>query len=101
MAAIVKSIAAENDLAALFDYIAQDAGVDRAEMVLRRIEQTLQVLASWPLVGRVRRDLDGTPRVFSVWPWLVVYEPIVDGILVWRILDGRRDVPAIIGDPEE
>jgi toxin ParE1/3/4 len=96
---IVKSLAAEYDLVALFDYIAEDTGVDRAEMVLRRIDQTLQNLASWPLIGRIRHDLDGAPRIFAVWPWIIIYEPKSDGdgIVVWRILDGRRDVPTIIG----
>jgi toxin ParE1/3/4 len=95
---IIKSLAADNDLAALFDYIAQDAGIDRAEMVLLRIEQTLQNLASWPLIGRIRRDLDGAPRVFAVWPWLIIYDPLTmsDGILVWRVLDGRRDIPKTV-----
>jgi len=72
---IVLSPAAGNDLATLFEYIAEDSGVDRAEMVLRRIEQTLQNLASWPRIGRVRSDIEGAPRVFALWPWLIFYEP--------------------------
>jgi plasmid stabilization system protein ParE len=99
---IVKSLAAERDLADLFDCIAEDAGVERAETILRRIEQALHNLASWPLIGRVRPDLEGAPRVFSVWPWLIFYEPRedADGILVWRILDGRRDIPNVIGESD-
>jgi len=46
-----------------------------------------------PRIGRVRRDLDGAPRTFSVWPWLIVYEPSSSAIVVWRIIDGRRDLP--------
>jgi plasmid stabilization system protein ParE len=100
---VFKSLAAEQDLADLFDYIAFEAGLDRAEMILRRIDQTLQILSDWPLIGRVRSDLDGEPRTFSVWPWLIIYEPREDGegILVWRILDGRRNVSGIIGGAAE
>jgi len=99
---IVKSLAAERDLADLFDYIAQDSGSDRAEAILRRIDNTLRNLADWPYIGRVREDLDGTSRAFSIWPWIVIYEPRAerDGILVWRVLDGRRDIPTIIGTTE-
>jgi plasmid stabilization system protein ParE len=82
----------------LFDHIANDAGVERAEMILCRIDRTLRNLASWPLIGRVRPDLEGAPRVFSVWPWLIFCEPRADadGIVIWRVLDGRRDIPKII-----
>ena len=92
---IVLSLDAECDLDLLFDWIARDSGVDRAEAVLRRIDETLNSLADQPRIGRVRRDLDGEPRTFAVWPWVIVYEPLSagQGIVVWRIMDGRRDLP--------
>ena len=95
---IIKSLAAERDLEELFDYIASDSGVQRAEAVLRRIERTLTNLADWPFIGRVRPELDGSPRAFSVWPWIVFYEPQPKdkGIVVLRIVDGRRDLPRIV-----
>ena len=90
---IVLTRDAEGDLDALFEWIAIDSGVDRAEAILRRIEETLSLLADLPRIGRIRHDLDGAPRTFSVWPWLIVYEPSSSGIVVWRIIDGRRDLP--------
>ena len=92
---IVLSQDAERDLDALFDWIASDSGVDRAEAVLRRIDETLTLVAGMPRIGRVRRDLDGEPRTFAVWPWVIVYEPLTTGvgIVVWRVVDGRRDLP--------
>jgi len=92
---IVLSLDAERDLDVLFDWIAHDSGVDRAEAILRRIDETLEHLAALPRIGRVRRDLDGEPRTFAVWPWVIVYEPLTigPGIVVWRIVDGRRDLP--------
>jgi len=102
-ARIVRSLDAERDLTDLFDTIAQDSGIDRAEAVLRRIQQTLDNLANFPRIGRIRRDLLGSPRSFSIWPWLVIYEPDGDGdsIVVWRVLDGRRDIPrTILGRPK-
>jgi len=99
---IVYSLDAERDLADLFDYIAQDSGVQRAELVLRRIERTLDTLADWPFIGRVRPELDGEPRSFSVWPWIVIYgpQPSGRGIYVWRVLDGRRDLPRVVRAPK-
>ena len=63
---IVRLPDAERDLGELFDYIAADSSNDRAEAVLRRIQQTLENLALFPRIGRVRDDLDGSPRTFAV-----------------------------------
>ena len=98
---VITSLEAENDLVEMFDRIASEHGVDRAELVLRRIEATIVSLADWPRIGRIREDLDGSPRTFSIWPWLLVYEPQRNGIgiILWRVLDGRRDVPAVVHPP--
>jgi len=98
---IVKSLDAERDLVELFDYIASDSGLQRAEAVLRRIDETLSRLVRMPRIGRIRAELDGAPRVFAVWPWLVVYEPKPDGrgIFVWRVVDGRRNITALVKRP--
>lgn len=62
---VIRSLAAERDLSALFDYIAQDSGVERAELVLRRLDEAISNLAASPLIGRVHPELDGSPRVFT------------------------------------
>jgi len=69
---IVLSRDAESDLDALFEWIAIDSGVDRAEAILRGIDETLHLLADLPRIGRIRHDLDGAPRTFLVWPWVIV-----------------------------
>lgn len=98
---IILSVLAEDDLTGLFDLIATDSGIDRADAILSRIDETLLNLSEWPGIGRVRTDLNGAPRAFTIWPWIVLYEPLAegDGILVWRIVDGRRDLPEIIHPP--
>ena len=98
---IVRTLDADRDLDSLFDWIARDSGLVRAEAVIRRIDDTISHIAAMPGVGRVRKDLDGAPRVFSVWPWLVIYEPLPGGagIVVWRVLDGRRDLPNTVKRP--
>jgi plasmid stabilization system protein ParE len=56
-------------------------------------------LASMPGMGRRERFyLEPGSRLFPVAPWAIVYEPLSegDGIFVERILDGRRDLPAIL-----
>jgi plasmid stabilization system protein ParE len=65
---------AKQDLLDLFALVAGESGSDRAELILRRIEATASALADWPGIGRIRDDLDGSPRSFAVWPWQIVYE---------------------------
>jgi len=98
---IIRSLRAESDLTELFAHIAADTSPDRAEAVLLRIGQTLNTLSLFPGIGRVREDLDGSPRVFAVWPWVVIYEPMEDGddVFVWRVVDGRRDLTRLAGRP--
>ena len=92
---ILFSLDAARDLDSLFGWIAHESGIDRAEAILRRIDETLDLIATIPRIGQVRHDLDGGPRTFAVWPWVIVYEPqsTRPGIVVWRIVDGRRDLP--------
>ena len=86
---------AERDLASVFDWLAQAAGPDTAEEAILRIERTFEMLAASPLAGRRRDDLAGVPRSYVVRPWVVFYEPLADrpGVLILRVIDGRRDVP--------
>ena len=69
----------------------------RATGVVERIWKTMHNLAFMPGMGRGRSYLEAETRAFPVAPWLIVYDPLPgdDGILVQRILDGRRDLAAI------
>jgi plasmid stabilization system protein ParE len=93
---------AREDLLDLFALVAEETGSERAELVLHRIHTVIAALADWPGIGRRRSDLDGTPRTFAVPPWLIVYEaqPGERGIFVWRVVDGRRDLTAVIHPPQ-
>lgn len=90
----VLSRAVEHDLAHVFDWIARETGPHAAEGALRRIGRKFEMLAEAPSVGRVRGDLAGAPRTFAVWPWIIFYAPLTDGagVLILRVLDGRRDL---------
>lgn len=75
----VLSLAAQRDLADLFNWIAGETGPYAAAGALRRIAQKLEILAAMPRIGRVRDDLDGAPRTFAVWPWIIFYTPVEEG----------------------
>ncbi|NBB17283.1 type II toxin-antitoxin system RelE/ParE family toxin [Caulobacter sp. SLTY] len=90
---------AQQELDELGLWITIETGPHAADGVLRRINRALQNLATFPEMGPVRSDLIGSPRTFSLSPWLVLYEPLTDirGIRILRVLDGRRDIQRLLG----
>ena len=93
------TMTARDELDGLGLWISIDTGPNAANRVLSRIDRALQNLAAFPEIGRSRPDLLDSPRTFSVHSWLLVYEPLVGerGIRVMRVLDGRRDIQALLG----
>ena len=68
--------------------------------VLGRLERAFAELAEMPGIGHRREDL--TPegfRFWSVYDYLVVYDPAARPLTVGRVLHGRRGVRREL-DPE-
>jgi plasmid stabilization system protein ParE len=99
---IIRLSAAKRDLNEIWLHIARENSETVADAVLARIDGALEVLAAAPLIGRLRTDLRGNPRSFPVLPYLIVYTPWpkTNGIVVWRILHGARDVSRIVTRPK-
>jgi toxin ParE1/3/4 len=95
----VKSADALRDFRRIYAWIASDGGQARAEVISRRLDGVAQRLARWPRLGRRRFDFKGDPYSFTVAPWLIIYEPLPDGVGIYilRILDSRRDIAALMG----
>ena len=51
--------------------------------------------APGPLQGRVRDDLGPRLRSIAVGNYLIIYRPTAQGVEIARVVDGRRDVPAL------
>lgn len=85
---------AEEDLDDIWFAIALDKP-EAADTVLDDIDRTAQLYAAQPLMGRAREELASGLRSFPVSRYLVFYLPQEDGILVVRVLDAARDIPAV------
>ncbi|HWA92473.1 MAG TPA: type II toxin-antitoxin system RelE/ParE family toxin [Rhizomicrobium sp.] len=99
---VVLSKDAEDDLDKIEAYIVEQSGELRAADVRSRLEKTMSNLAFMPGIGRERPYLDVGARAFPAPPWTIVYDPLPggDGILVQRVLHGRRDLAAIFKKPQ-
>lgn len=84
--------AAERDVEDITEFIARDS-VDAAVRVLEELERAFVQLAEMPGIGHRREDLTSEDfRVWSVYDYLVVYDPATSPLAVVRVLHGRRDV---------
>jgi toxin ParE1/3/4 len=92
------SAAAEDDLAAIWSYIAQD-NPSAADAFLSRLLDTCRTLAHSPGMGRPRNELAAGLHGFPVGAYLVFYRPVEGGIEVARVLSGLLDLPQHFGPP--
>lgn len=87
---------AEADVDAIADFIAGD-NVDAAVKVVLALEDAFVLLASRPGIGHTREDLTDRPLKFwSVYSYLVVYDPSGDPLTIVAVLHGARDVAEIL-----
>jgi plasmid stabilization system protein ParE len=87
---------AEADVEAIADFIADDS-VDAALKVVLALEDAFGLLASRPGIGHVRQDLTERPvKFWSVYSYLVVYDPARDPLTIVAVLHGARNVAEIL-----
>ncbi len=83
--------AAEDDLVAIWIYIAAD-NESAADALLDRLEDAFGLLAENPLIGRGRPELAPHVRSFAVRRYVILYLPADDGIEIIRVVHGARDI---------
>lgn len=96
---------AQRDIDAAVDHYAAEAGEAVALRFVDALERTLRLIARHPAAGSPRLgyelQLPGL-RTHGLrgFPHLVFYVERQDDIDVWRVLDGRRDIPAWLAEAE-
>ncbi|RDV10761.1 type II toxin-antitoxin system RelE/ParE family toxin [Pontibacter diazotrophicus] len=91
------SPAAEEDLIAIWLYLAENASEQVADNIIDELSDACQHLAQNPLTGRNRNELRKDLRSFPVSSYLIFYDIIaLNHIVVRRVLHQRRDVNTIL-----
>ena len=95
---IVRSASARLDLDDIWDHLAREAGLDVADAVLVRLFEAMARAAERPSLYPKRPEYEGAPRRVNVFRYAIFYEPLSegDGILVWRVVHGSRDLQRFI-----
>ena len=104
MSDIIRRPSANRDLVAIFRYYAREAGVRVADRFFVEAEATFARLARMPRIGKAYdpdEQLFADLRFFPISryrDYLVFYRPIEDGIEVYRVLHGARDIGSLLAD---
>jgi len=97
---------ARADIGAILAYCRTEGGATLAKQFAQHLEGALSTLAAHPAIGSRRyADLLQIPGLRS-WPigktaYLILYIDELERIDIWRVLHGRRDISALLGDPDE
>lgn len=93
MARVTRRPQAEADVLEIWDYIAEDSVFD-ADRWVDRLDEKLSLWATQPLMGRNRDELATGIRSLAFGRYVVLFEPLPNGIDVVRVLHGSRDIDA-------
>jgi len=96
MKGYVLADAAELDLDAIWEYIAED-NIDAADRWIAKLFDAFEALARTPGMGHTRQDLTSLPVLF--WPvgsYLIVYRVQQERVEIVAVTQGARDVPAFL-----
>lgn len=93
---------AERDLLAIGAHLADQAGQNTARKWIDKFESAILLLSENPEIGAQSDLLGAGRRRLVLRPYLIVYR-IKDPNLVRviRIVDGRRDLPALFAESED
>jgi toxin ParE1/3/4 len=84
---------AESDLAEIWSYVAEDASPTRADRLIDAIFDRFELLVEQPRMGRNRPEFGEGVRSFVVESYVMYYR-YDQGLLIARVLHGRRDQAA-------
>ncbi len=89
----VLSAPAERDLNAIVAFLIDEAGPRIARRILGDIKKAVGLVAEYPELGHVRKDLtEARLKFWTVHSYLIVYDPASKPIQIVRIFHGARDV---------
>ena len=89
---------AENDLVAIWAYIANDSTANADRFLDRLVESLTTTLSPAPLTSRARHEFGLGLRSFPVESYIAFYRVHNEVVEIVRIIHGARDLGAIFGD---
>jgi len=98
--AVLLTAGAEQDLEALYDYIAEFDCVASAIYVLDQLMEVIEGLALLPTRGSYPKELVALGikeyRQTNLKPYRVIYRVAESQVIIYLIADGRRDMQSVL-----
>ena len=69
-------------------------------LVIDRVQHVADLLGDNPMIGVARGDLRPGLRSFAVGNHLMFFTPSEEGVIIARVIDGRRDYPELFDEPD-
>lgn len=92
---------AERDLESIYDYIAEFDCVANANDVLDKLMKVVESLSRFTERGNTPRELAALGikeyRQAAFKPYRVIYRVFDRQVIIYLIVDGRRDMPSVLG----
>jgi toxin ParE1/3/4 len=92
---------AQQDLREIWRGLAKFEDLSNADDRLLQIKQKFKLLEQFPNLGRSREDLFLGLRSLPAKGFIIFYRVGRMQVEILRVLDGRRDIDAILGEQEE
>ena len=87
---------AKNDIADIRAYLKREAGPDIAKSTVNKIKEAFALLSGAPGAGHSREDLTSEAvKFWTVFSYLIIYNPAPRPIEIVRVLHGSRNIAAI------
>jgi toxin ParE1/3/4 len=94
------TLGAEQDLEAIYNYIAEFDAIEKANYVLTQLAEVVDKLAHFPERGSYPKELSALGvreyRQTTFKPCRVIYRVIDTRVIIYLIADGRRDMQALL-----
>ena len=91
---------AEQDLESIYDYIAEFDSLANADHLLDKLMEVVQGLAQFPERGIYPKELASLGikdfRQTAFKPYRVIYRVVDKQVVIYLIMDGRRDLQAVL-----
>ena len=97
MAEVKISSLAEIDLDEIWDFISEK-NVDSAQRLIREFGQKFNLLGENPNIGRRHDEVVINLRSFPHKKYIIFYFEIENGVEIYRVLHGARDVENLFED---
>ncbi len=91
MPTLIVSPLAEEDLEEIWSFVAEH-DVEAADRLIDEITGRFDHLLAYPEAGRARHDLLVNLRSLTVKRYVIFYQPTDDGVEIFCVLHGSRDV---------